>query len=92
MSSAGITPVATQVGVSIHGSTRRPAACARLPWFRSSRNLDPAERLKVLDAFLRTHLPREDYVHLSLKMVLTLDEYEHTDWMPEEAELVLAAR
>ena len=78
-----------QVETWLHPTTRSVRSVTVVPEFS---RLGKSERLNLLFDYLRAHLSTEDFVHLSLAMALTPDEYEHTDWRPTEVELVAAAR
>jgi hypothetical protein len=47
-------------------------------------------RQEVIDDYLKVHLPEEHYVHLSLTVALTPEEYDETDWRPSVPTLSLA--
>jgi hypothetical protein len=72
----------------LHPITKSVQAAIVVPEFEQ---LGFTERLKVLSGYLMDHLPTEHFVHLSLKMPLTPEEYEDTDWRPSVPTLSLAA-
>ena len=73
----------------LHPVTRSVESAVVMPEFAG---LGITGRITLIDDYLWTHLPKEHYVNLSLKLGLTPEEYEETDWMPDEAEVSLAAR
>jgi hypothetical protein len=71
----------------LHPITKSVESAIVIPEFEP---VDFTERLNVLSDYLMTHLPTEHFVHLSLKMPLTPEEYEETDWRPSVPTLSLA--
>ena len=72
----------------LHPITKSVQSVIVMPEFAK---LGITERINVIEDYLKTHLPEEHNVHLSLTMALTPDEYEQTEWLPSAPTLTLIA-
>jgi hypothetical protein len=72
----------------LHPITKSVQSVIVMPEFAP---LGITERINVIDAYLKAHLPVEHDVHLSLTIALTPEEYEETEWRPSVPALTLVA-
>jgi hypothetical protein len=71
----------------LHPITKSVQSVIVMPEFAQ---LGLTERVRVINDYLKAHLPEEHDVHLSLTLALTPEEYASAEWVPSSPAVTLA--